>query len=268
MDKSALKKVLWLTNIPSPYRVDFFNEFGKNVELTVLFGRLKSLERDELWEKHHFKNFNGIFLRGLRFRTDMSISINVIRHIKNKYDFIFVTNPMSPTGFIAITYMRIRGIKFVIQGDGAHIKYNEHFIMNKMKSYALKGAHFYMATTESHVKYYKYYAETSKIIKYPFSSIYKKDILSELLTPSKKELIKAELGLPDKKMITFTGQFIKRKGLDILHKALKLIQNMDYIVMFIGGNKEDLRKAIGDDIPENYFTVNFLNKSWNETGIE
>ena len=28
-------KVLWLTNIPSPYRVDFFNEFGKYCDLTA-----------------------------------------------------------------------------------------------------------------------------------------------------------------------------------------------------------------------------------------
>lgn len=30
-------KILWLTNIPSPYRVKFFNELGKKCELTVLF---------------------------------------------------------------------------------------------------------------------------------------------------------------------------------------------------------------------------------------
>ena len=32
-------KILFITNIPSPYRVDFFNLWGQfpNVELTVLF---------------------------------------------------------------------------------------------------------------------------------------------------------------------------------------------------------------------------------------
>ena len=30
-------KVLFISNIPSPYRVDFFQELGKYVELTVIF---------------------------------------------------------------------------------------------------------------------------------------------------------------------------------------------------------------------------------------
>ena len=30
-------RVLFLTNIPSPYRVDFFGELGKLVDLTVLY---------------------------------------------------------------------------------------------------------------------------------------------------------------------------------------------------------------------------------------
>lgn len=32
-----MKKVLFITNIPAPYRIDFYNELGKMVELTVIF---------------------------------------------------------------------------------------------------------------------------------------------------------------------------------------------------------------------------------------
>ena len=42
-------RVLYLANIPSPYRVDFFNELGKKCELTVLFETQNSKERDEKW---------------------------------------------------------------------------------------------------------------------------------------------------------------------------------------------------------------------------
>jgi len=30
-------KILWLTNIPSPYRVDFLKELGKHSEIKVFF---------------------------------------------------------------------------------------------------------------------------------------------------------------------------------------------------------------------------------------
>ena len=32
-------KVLYITNIPSPYKVDFYNELGKYCELTAQIGR-------------------------------------------------------------------------------------------------------------------------------------------------------------------------------------------------------------------------------------
>ena len=35
-------KVLFLANVPSPYRVDFFNELGKYCDLTVLFEKATS----------------------------------------------------------------------------------------------------------------------------------------------------------------------------------------------------------------------------------
>ena len=32
-----MKRVLFITNYPSPYRVNFYDELGKNLDVTVLF---------------------------------------------------------------------------------------------------------------------------------------------------------------------------------------------------------------------------------------
>ena len=32
-----MKKILFITNIPAPYRIDFYNELGKCFDLTVIF---------------------------------------------------------------------------------------------------------------------------------------------------------------------------------------------------------------------------------------
>ena len=43
-------KVVYLTNLPSPYRVEFFNEIARGgVELTVLYERRNASDRDEKW---------------------------------------------------------------------------------------------------------------------------------------------------------------------------------------------------------------------------
>lgn len=53
-------KILFITNLPSPYRVDFFNELGKKIDLTVCYERESSSERDAKWinknQNVHIKN--------------------------------------------------------------------------------------------------------------------------------------------------------------------------------------------------------------------
>jgi putative colanic acid biosynthesis glycosyltransferase len=50
-------KVLFLTNIPSPYRVEFFNELGKQCELTVLYELKQAKDRDAKWNAYEAKHF-------------------------------------------------------------------------------------------------------------------------------------------------------------------------------------------------------------------
>jgi len=42
-------KILFTTNIPVPYRIDFFNELGKYVDLTVTFERVEAHTRNSKW---------------------------------------------------------------------------------------------------------------------------------------------------------------------------------------------------------------------------
>ena len=57
-------RLLWITNIPSPYRVDFFNELGKSCELTVLFEKAGASDRDDTWLGFQFDYFEGVVMRG------------------------------------------------------------------------------------------------------------------------------------------------------------------------------------------------------------
>ena len=52
--------VLYLTNLPAPYRVDFFNELGKEVNLTVLYERQTAGDRDARWRSRNAENFREL----------------------------------------------------------------------------------------------------------------------------------------------------------------------------------------------------------------
>ena len=157
-------KILWITNIPSPYRVDFFNELGEKCDLTVLFEKKKSNERDKSWQNYKFENFKGIFLKGKSYSTDKAICFNVIKYLKQKkYDYIVVSNISTMTGIIAIEYMKLFKINYCIETDGGFAKSGKG-IKEKYKKHLLKNAEIYFSTSEENDKYYlKYGAEGDKI---------------------------------------------------------------------------------------------------------
>ena len=129
-------KVLFLTNIPSPYRVDFFNELGLLCDLTVTFEGTYATDRDSKWKCDEIKNFTPLFMRGVRINSDSFFCPKIIKIIKQKWDVIVVGVYSSITSMLAIEYMRRKKIPFYIEADGGLIypdkklKYNikKHFI--------------------------------------------------------------------------------------------------------------------------------------------
>lgn len=75
-------KVLFMANIPSPYRVDFFNEFGKYCDLNVAFEGKIATDRNEKWKPEKFKNFKAYFMNGIRVKNDQFMCFEIIKVIK------------------------------------------------------------------------------------------------------------------------------------------------------------------------------------------
>ena len=64
-------KILFITDIPSPYRVDFFNELNQYCNLTVIFERKYSGTREITWIKNKGFKFKGVFLNNSQKRNMM-----------------------------------------------------------------------------------------------------------------------------------------------------------------------------------------------------
>ena len=106
-------KVLWLTNIPSPYRVDFFNEMGKNCDLTVLFEKGASDERDESWKNYRTEHVRAVILKGKSIGADGAVCPSVLKYLKrDRYDKIVVTNFSGITGLMAVFCLRAKRMRY------------------------------------------------------------------------------------------------------------------------------------------------------------
>ena len=228
-------RVLFLSNIPSPYRVDFFNELGKYCELIVLFEKSFSSERDASWGNYKFDNFQGIILSGISTKTDMRFCPSVLRYLNDRsYDRIICMNFSTPTGMLAIWYMKKKHIAYYLECDGGFAKTGKGF-KEWLKRKIISQAHGYFSTSKESDKYYiAYGANQEKIHRYSFSSIHESEILQMPLSSGEKKHIRKNLNIKEEKVILTVGQFIHRKGFDILIEAAS---GMDESIgiYFVGG---------------------------------
>ena len=255
-------KVLFITNVPSPYRVDFFNELGKLCELTVLFEKTTSSERDKSWSNYKFETFKGVFLKGVSISTDKAWCRGFKEYLKDKsYDVIVCCNYSSPTGMSMIRYMRRRKIRYYIEGDGGFAKSGKGF-KERVKRYFLKGAYGYFSTAKIHDEYYLTYgAPSEKLHRYPFTSLFNRDIVAAIPTKAEKLALRKKLGLKEEKIILSVGRFIHGKGFDVAIKSMATLSDKIGLYIIGGIPTEEYLKLKEDVRADNVHFVGFMNKA-------
>jgi len=239
-------KLLWITNIPSPYRVDFFNELGKSCDLTVLFEKSGAKDRDDSWQDFSAQNFEAIVMRGLSYSADSALCLGVLRHLRpGTYDEVIVTNFSTPTGALAIAYLKATGQRYYLESDGGFPSGSR--LKSWVKRLVIGGAHGYFSTSDVHDEYYQAYgALQHQLIRYPFTSVRSADVLPEPPTPAQKQAAKRQLGITQPKMILSVGQFIPRKGFDVLLRASASLPR-DTAVCIVGGDPpEEYRQLVSE----------------------
>jgi glycosyltransferase involved in cell wall biosynthesis len=230
-------KVLYLTNIPSPYMVNFFSLLAKKVTLKVIFERKSSSERNNRWNPNI--DFDCTFLNGLNFGSDFSISFGIIAFIFKKNDIIFISNPTSPTGIIAIFFLKFFKKKYVILSEGGFPK-NDNIFLKLIKNFIFTGAFAYFSGNPTGDQYFlKYGAKKDKLIRFPFSSIHEKEITKNPLPALIKLKNRKKLGLSYNFCCLAIGRFIPLKRFDKLIEIWKSMpSNIGLVLVGEGPEKK------------------------------
>lgn len=262
-----MKKVIFCTNLPSPYRVDFFNELGKLCDLTVLYERHSSSERNSNWKATGAVNFKEVYLDLKLVGVDRSKGPALKNYIKtHSSDVLILTNYVSPATMEAIFWCRLHSRKYCIEYDGGFNK-KDSFLKGLFKKVLLKGAIAHFTTADEHIQYLQGLGiESNKIHKYPFTSISEDDIAkAQLLTEKGKDFYKKKLGVCEEKMILTVGRFSYQdgygKGYDIL---MKLAEDLDKSIgIYIVGDEPtpEFVEWKSNKHLDNVHFVGFKNKS-------
>lgn len=236
-------KILFLTNVPSPYRVLFFQELGKCVDLTVLYETGEATDRNHDWvaELQENKTYTEIYLRAWRKGVDTAFCPEVAKYLKRDYDRIIIGGYSTPTGRFAISYLKSHGIPYWLNCDGGFVR-EESGLKRLIKKHYISGAAGYLCSGKSVDEYLIHYgAMEERIHHYEFTSVKAKDVLASPITSNEKQALR-EKYLPQfqgkKAVIIMVGQLIQRKGIDVLLEAARELPKTVGICI-IGGQPTD-----------------------------
>ena len=243
-----MKKVLYLTNIEVPYRVRFFNELAKHCDLTVLYERERSANRNQTWAGSVSHNFKMKYLNGWKIGNENTFSLGILKEIFGSYDSIIVGCYNSPVQMAAILAMRLFQIPYMLNLDGEPFL-NGDGIKKKLKRFFLSGAQTYLVAGEKAAESMKAaLGENQKIIPYYFSSLTEQEI----------EEHRKAAGRSRNNTILVIGQYFDYKGMDVALEAARMDQSLHYKFVGMGARTELFRQE--HEIPENVELIPFLQK--------
>lgn len=253
-------KVLFITNLPSPYRVDFFNELGKMVDLSVCYERLNSSERNEKWVNKSERTYKEIFASSIKTGVDSSVGLGVIKQINKEYDYVIICGWSSPSIVLAIIYCQLFKIPYILEDDGGLIKPDgERYKL--LKKILLKKALAYFTTTDQNIAVISNLGvNINNVYKYPFSSVSKNDIINQSLKNEEIQRIRHSLKIIEKNVILSVGQFIERKGFDILLNSFSSLPD-DCGLYIVGGEPtKEYLDIINNKKIKNVHFIDFVEK--------
>lgn len=249
-------RVLYLVNIPSPYRVDFFNELGKYCRLTVLYERSRANGRE--WKVKTIRKFEEVYLKGWKLGEDTAFSFEIIKYLREKvYDVIVIGGYGTITGMLAIEYLKLKKIPFILNCDGG-VENPTNILKRVLKKHFISASKYYLSPAQVTDEFLiKYGANEKNIFRYPFTSVCEKDILKNIKTRNEKLKLREELGWDNKFILITVGRILYLKGYDNIVQACK--NHYDKIEVYIVGGEptQELIELMNETRASNIHFVKF-----------
>lgn len=240
-----MKKVLFITNYASPYRVCFYDELANYMDVTVLFS-------DRVEDKKHrsadwFISGEGRF-RAIQLEKRIGsmggrdFCLDVVGWLKQSWDAIVVCGYAYPTTVLAMAYMRLHRIPFYMEVDGGLIRETsgpKYWFKRALVSQASA----WISSGRYTTKYLVHYgAREEDTFLYPFTSLREKEIPACCPILEEKQAMRRKLGMAEEKIALYVGRYDPKKGMeDLLSVCPELDAGTG--VYFIGGEPTEANLA-------------------------
>ncbi len=243
-------KVLYISNIEVPYRTRFFNLLGEKCDLTVLYERKRSSNRDETWVQSEKSTYKKDFLSGINHGREKAFSFKILKYIFGNFDRIIIGCFNNPSQMLAILAMRIARKDYYVNVDGKMFD-TGNAVKRILRRFFVRGAKGYFCAGEEVSKYLRgFVGEKRPIYSYLLSSMGEKELLEiDRISPSERN-----------NKILVIGQYEDYKGLDVAAKVAARTPSYEYSFVGMGSKAEQFKEFIFKENIQNVEVVPFLQK--------
>lgn len=228
-----MKHVVIITNIPAPYRVDFFDYLQKHqndYRFTIVYSSKN--EDNRSWQIDETKMNDCVFLESktikLKKRYDtkyIHIPWGVSKVLKQLQPDVVVGSEYNPTILQAVHFCRKYGIPYVSWTDGTLFsERNINFLQKYFRKQVISKADSYIGSSTRSKEAQIFYGADEKKCHISFLSV---DVEKYLQKPSGS----------GKGRILYVGSLIERKGVDLLLEALGNVKSE--FELYIAGDGEE-----------------------------
>lgn len=258
-----MKRVAIITNIPAPYRVDFFDYLKNEYQDYKFFVIYSSKNEDNRkWNIEQEKLKDSLFLESRtikikkRFDTKyIHFPVGVCKTLEIIKPDVVIGSEYNPTVIQALHYCKRKKIPYISWTDGTLFsERNINFVQKYLRKLVIKNASAYIASSTKSKEAQLYYGADEKKCYISF------------LTVDVEKYIQNHRGSGIGKILC-VGSLIERKGIDLLFQALEKVRS-DYELYLAGDGDEkssliELSKRLGI-----YEKVHFLGQLGREDLLE
>lgn len=227
-------RIAVLTNIPSPYRVDFFyylqtecpeHEFHIIYSAVGLSDRSWSVSKEKLLNSHFLKT-KTLTIKGKMDDKHIHFTINTHKILSSLCPELIICSEYNPTILQAVTWAKRHRVPYISWTDGTlFAEININRLQKLSRQYIIRHASAFIASSSrSKEAQIAYGADPDKV----FVSSLTVDIQKYLF--SKKIFHNHEL--------LYVGSLSERKGIDLLFHALSHVQGSYHLTLVGDGDKK------------------------------
>ena len=240
-------KIFWLFNHPAPYKVDLFNELGKQTDFFAVFERSSEGDRNPIFYDREAVNFKTHFCKGIKLGVLNSYTSEPVKLLKqDNYDIVVLNGWRMIGERKAIRYCKKHHVPYVFAINGGIVPKKENPLIAKIKTKYISGASSYLCPDEKSKEYLIHYgADESKIHLFPYSTVHQDEMLLCPYSEKQRRTLQDHYRILANRLFVSVGQLIERKNYGQLIDIWKNMPKDDVLVILGDGPlAEELRGLV------------------------